>query len=348
MRKLARVVKIDEIHGIPDADAIEVATVGGWKVVVKKNEYKAEDLAVYFEIDSWIPHELAPFLTKAGQYPKVYNGVEGQRLKTIRLRGQLSQGLLLSWNVLVEITGNPIQCARDFNIEDADVTEVLGIQKWEREIPSQLAGVSRGNFPSFIRKTDQERIQNLKKEYAKWQEEGLVWEMTEKLDGSSMTIYVNQEECGVCSRNLNLKESEENSFWRVAIRENLIDKIKSTGKNIALQGELVGPGVQGNKYNLSELQFYLFDVYDIDTQEYYTPEQRWMLVLQLGLKHAPILSHELNFKENEWTLDYVLRNAEFKSYLNQQTEAEGVVFKSIDGKNSFKAISNKFLLKNDE
>jgi RNA ligase (TIGR02306 family) len=342
MRKLARVVKIDEIHGIPDADAIEVATVGGWKVVVKKNEYKAGDLAVYFEIDSWIPHELAPFLTKAGQYPKVYNGVEGQRLKTIRLRGQLSQGLLMP------IPQSVYDGAGSQVAEDLDLSENLMIQKWEREIPAQLAGVSRGSFPSFIRKTDQERIQNLKKEYTKWQEEGVVWEMTEKLDGSSMTVYVNGEESGVCSRNLNLKESEENSFWRVAIRENLIDKIKSTGKNIALQGELVGPGVQGNKYNLSELQFYLFDVYDIDTQEYYTPEQRWMLVLQLGLKHAPILSHELNFKENEWTLDYVLRNAEFKSYLNQQTEAEGVVFKSIDGKNSFKAISNKFLLKNDE
>lgn len=346
MRKLARVVKIDEIHGIPDADAIEVATVGGWKVVVKKNEYKAGDLAVYFEIDSWIPHELAPFLTKAGQYPKVYNGVEGQRLKTIRLRGQLSQGLLMPIPQSV-YDGMKSQVVNDV-IEDLDLTDILMIQKWEREIPAQLAGVSRGNFPSFIRKTDQERIQNLKKEYAKWQEDGVVWEMTEKLDGSSMTIYVNGDECGVCSRNLNLKESEENSFWRVAIRENLIDKIKSTGKNITLQGELVGPGVQGNKYNLSELQFYLFDVYNIDTQEYYTPEQRWMLVLQLGLKHTPILSHEINFKENEWTLDYVLRNAEFKSYLNQQTEAEGVVFKSIDGKNSFKAISNKFLLKNDE
>ena len=346
MRKLARVVKIDEIHGIPDADAIEVATVGGWKVVVKKNEYKAGDLAVYFEIDSWIPHELAPFLTKAGQYPKVYNGVEGQRLKTIRLRGQLSQGLLMPIPQSV-YDGMKSQVENNV-IEDLDLTDILMIQKWEREIPSQLAGVSRGNFPSFIRKTDQERIQNLKKEYAKWQEEGVVWEMTEKLDGSSMTIYVNEEESGVCSRNLNLKESEENSFWRVAIRENLIDKIKSTDKNIALQGELVGPGVQGNKYNLSELQFYLFDVYDIDNQVYYTPEQRWMLVLQLGLKHAPILSHELNFKENEWTIESVLKNVEFKSTLNQQTEAEGVVFKSVDGKNSFKAISNKFLLKNDE
>jgi RNA ligase (TIGR02306 family) len=345
MRKLARIIRIDEVNPIPDADAIEVATVGGWKVVVKKNEYKAGELAVYFEIDSWIPHHLAPFLTKSGQYPKVYNGVEGQRLRTIKLRGQLSQGLLMPIGILMDVLslGDFVRLT-----EDEDVSEELNIQKWEAPVSAQLAGVSKGSFPSFIRKTDQERIQNLKREYAEWQEEGLVWEMTEKLDGSSMTVFVNEEESGVCSRNLNLKESEENAFWKVAIRENLIDKIKSTGKNIALQGELVGPGIQGNKYNLSDIDFYLFDIYDIDKQEYYTPEQRWMLVLQLGLKHAPILSHELNFKENEWTIENVLINAEIKSLLNKQTEAEGVVFKSLDGKHSFKAISNKFLLKNDE
>lgn len=342
MRKLARIVKIDEIHGIPDADAIEVATVGGWKVVVKKNEYKAGDLAVYFEIDSWIPNELAPFLTKSGQYPKVYKGIEGQRLKTIRLRGQISQGLLLPIPQSVyDGAGSQVK-------EDLDLTDHLGIQKWEQEVPAQLAGVSRGSFPSFIRKTDQERIQNLKREYAQWQEQGIEWEMTEKLDGSSMTIYVNGEESGVCSRNLNLKETEENSFWKIALREKLIDKIKSTGLNIALQGELVGPGVQGNKYNLTELDFYLFDVFDIDKQEYYTPAERFKLAVDFNINHTPIISHRINFKENDWTIDYVLTNAEFKSYLNQQTEAEGVVFKSVDGKNSFKAISNKFLLKNDE
>ena len=342
MRKLARVVKIDEIHEIPGADAIEVATVGGWKVVAKKNDYKAGDLAVYFEIDSWIPYELAPFLTKPGQFPKVYNGVEGQRLKTIRLRGQLSQGLLMP------IPQSVYDGAGSQVVEDLDLTDNLMIQKWEREMPAQLAGVSRGNFPSFIRKTDQERIQNLKREYAQWQEQGVEWEMTEKLDGSSMTVYVNGEESGVCSRNLNLKETEENSFWKVALREKLIDKIKSTGKNLALQGELVGPGVQGNKYNLSELDFHLFDIYDIDKQEYYTPKERLELAVNLNITHTPIISLAINFKENDWTIDYVLTNAEFKSYLNNQTEAEGVVFKSVDGKNSFKAISNKFLLKNDE
>jgi RNA ligase (TIGR02306 family) len=94
MRKLATIRRIADIQPIEGADAIEVATVDGWKVVIKKNEFKVGDLAVYLEIDSWIPHELAPFLSK-GQEPREYNGVKGERLRTIKLRGTTSQGLLL-------------------------------------------------------------------------------------------------------------------------------------------------------------------------------------------------------------------------------------------------------------
>ncbi len=99
-RVMARVVRIDAINPIEGADQIEVAQIGGWKVVVKKGEYTADSLAVYCEIDSFIPHSIAPFLTKPGQFPKVYNEVEGQRLRTIKLRGQISQGLLLPLTIL--------------------------------------------------------------------------------------------------------------------------------------------------------------------------------------------------------------------------------------------------------
>ena len=99
-RVMARVVRIDAINAIEGADQIEVAQIGGWKVVVKKGEFQANSLAVYAEVDSWIPHSIAPFLTKPGQSPKVYNEVEGQRLRTIKLRGQISQGLLLPLTIL--------------------------------------------------------------------------------------------------------------------------------------------------------------------------------------------------------------------------------------------------------
>ena len=115
-RKLATVRCIDSIDPIPGADAIEVATVGGWKTVVaKKDGFKAGDLAIYCEVDSWIPTELAPFLSK-GNEPREYNGVKGERLRTIKLRGTLSQGLILP------MTGqNPLLREGD------DLTEFLGI-----------------------------------------------------------------------------------------------------------------------------------------------------------------------------------------------------------------------------
>ena len=94
MRKLATIRKIDEIRPIPDADAIECAVVGGWTVVVKRGEFQVNDWAIYCEIDSWIPHTVAPFLSK-GQEPREFEGVKGERLRTVKLRGTTSQGLLL-------------------------------------------------------------------------------------------------------------------------------------------------------------------------------------------------------------------------------------------------------------
>ena len=102
MRKLATIRRIDAIRPIPDADAIECAVIGGWSVVIKKGEYRAGDLAVYCEIDSWIPHELAPFLSK-GQEPREFEGIRGERLRTVKLRGTTSQGLLLPLSVLEKV-----------------------------------------------------------------------------------------------------------------------------------------------------------------------------------------------------------------------------------------------------
>jgi hypothetical protein len=149
MRKLASIRKINLVEPIEGADAIEVATVDGWKVVVKKNEFKVGDLVVYFEIDSWVPTGLAPFLSK-GKEPREYNGIKGERLRTIKLRGQISQGLILPYAICGKI------CE-----EGEDVSELLYIQKYEAPIPAQLAGQVKSTFPSFIPKTDQERVQNI-------------------------------------------------------------------------------------------------------------------------------------------------------------------------------------------
>lgn len=351
MRKLATIRRIDAINPIPNADAIEVATVGGWNVVVKKGEFTVGQDAVYLEIDSWVPTEIAPFLSK-GKEPRVYQGIKGERLKTVRLRGQVSQGLLLP---ISAFNGKRISID-EYNYEfqdvdwddDEDVTQYLGIVKWEPNIPAQLAGIMRGNFPSFIQKTDQERIQNIKRQFEDAAADGEEFEVSEKLDGSSMTSYFNVGDFGVCSRNIDLKESEDNAFWKMANSLNLKEKLETYGKNIALQGELIGNGIQGNQYNLSGHEFRIFDVYDIDAGRKMLPDERQAVLAELGLQfvnEVPQLLPRYRFKPDT-TIQDVLAMAEGKSMLNG-SEREGLVFKSLTREFSFKAISNKWLLDNE-
>lgn len=364
-RALAYVVRIDDIQPIEGADRIEVAKVGGWNVVVQKGLYNINDLAIYFEIDSWIPHSIAPFLTQDGHFPKVYNEVEGQRLKTKRLRGCTSQGLLMplqqsSYNDMALIDWFTVSHEGNDGCpavrEGDDVTELLGIQKWEKPLPAELRGIARGNFPSFIPKTDQERVQNLTKMLPSYV--GKCFEVSEKLHGSSMTVYIvpNDNEnnglvYGVCSRNIDLKETDTNTYWKVAHEQNLFKILEkmheySGGNSYALQGELIGEGINGNMYNIKGHQFRLFDIYDITHQKYLTPIERmvlWNQVCREGDEyHVPVLNHVFDFEEFH-TVEQLLRMVEHKSTLNQKVWCEGWVLKSHDGEVSFKVVSNKFL-----
>lgn len=343
-RVMAWIAKIDDVYKHPNADSLDICVIGGWKVVTKLGEFSKGNLAVYFSIDSWIPHALAPFLSR-GNEPREFEGIKGERLRTIRLRGQISQGLLLPLSIFSDY---PLS----LNLgEGSDCTELLGILKYEKPLPAQLAGVAKGNFPGFIRKTDQERIQNLTKDLSVWSQNLELFEVSEKLDGSSMTVFFNsaldeQDRFGVCSRNLQLKYSEGNSFWEQAIRYDIETKLRSAGLNIAIQGELVGEGIQGNKYKLTGRDFFVFDVFDISTGSYYSSEKRRDLCAHLGLKEVPILAV---ISLANYNVDSILRLAEGKSELNDKTEREGLVFKSIANPDiSFKAISNKFLIKNGD
>lgn len=348
MRKMASIRSIDNIEPITGADSIEVATVGGWKVVVKKGEFKTNDLVVYLEIDSWVPTSLAPFLSK-GKEPKVFNGVEGERLQTVKLRGQISQGLLLpiDCTTISDGEGNVISVS-----EGDDVTEFLGIKKWERPLPTQLRGQAKGNFPSFIRKTDQERCQNLQKNiFVDWKD--LEWEISLKLDGSSLTGYYNNGETGICSRNLELMDNDENSgnsFIQTFNSSGLKDAIKSIGRNVAVQGEMMGEKIQGNRENLTGTILFIFDVFDIDNQQYMTPQDR-LEFINLLFKNgytgdiAPILNSKTTLHNiGISNITDLLSFADGESINNPVRE--GVVFKCVtNGDISFKAISNKFLLK---
>ena len=343
-RAMATIRVVDDILPIEGADAIEVAVVGGWKVVVKKGEFVKNSMAIYFEIDSFIPSTVAPFLTKPGHFPKEFNGIQGERLKTIKLRGQISQGLLLPVNrssedfpyiIVDELIFVPV------TIGD-DVSEVLQIQKWEKPEEFRAAN-AKGNFPHFLRKTDQERVQNLSREFESTFQEAK-WEITEKLDGSSMTVYVNEDTAGVCSRNLELK-NEGGAFWDTANRLNIIENMRKAfpNSNYAVQGELCGPGIQGNKYKFDNFRFFVYDVFDIDAQKYVSPHIACLMASHCGLEYVPVIKTWANVCA---TMQEQIEFADGVSML-ADTPREGLVYKNEDGQESFKVISNKWLLKNE-
>ena len=338
MRKLATIRRIQQVNPIPNADNIEVARVDGWWVVVLKNQFQVGDLSIYFELDSWIPSTIAPHIHKDF---KEYNGVPGSRLKTIRLRGQISQGLLLpiSEDLRIDLSFNDIE-----PIEGLDLTDHLGIQKWEAPVSPTLRGNAMGNFPSFIPKTDQERIQNLRSHLDRWNNEQVKFEVTEKLDGTSFTAFIRDDDFGVCSRNLRLREDDNNLYWKTARKLDLEEKIRGLHRNISIQGEIIGEGVQKNRYQIKGHSLFVFGVYDIDAGIYLTPYDRHDIIRRIGLQSVPVV-------HSEWVMQHeisdILAMSEGMSGLNK-VEREGFVFNRLDYHESFKSISNKFLLKYED
>jgi len=333
-RKLASVVRIVDIQPIVGADAIEVVSVKGWRVVVKKNEFKVNDLAVYYEIDSFLPVRPQFEFLRRSSFKRM-GVVEGFRLKTIKLRGQISQGLL-----------TPIPEGIVEAQEGDDLTQTLDIVKYEPPIPAQLAGQIKGTFPGFIPKTDETRVQNFEGDTGFLPLGERVY-ITEKLDGTSFTCYFNNGVFGVCGRNWELSDTDDNSLWRMAKMLELQAKLTAHGKNIALQGELIGAGINGNLYKLSDHKLYFFTGYDIDTgRRLYFDELKWLL-FRLEVPMVPVLEQNKYVLPTKNLVDTMLQYADGKSVLNADVDREGVVVRGIDREFSFKAISNAYLLQRE-
>ncbi len=351
-RKMATIRKIDEIRPIEGADAIEAYRVGGWWVVDKKNAHKVNDLVVYVEIDAFIPHAIAPFLSK-GKEPREYNGVKGERLRTVKLRGQVSQGLLLPINetILTEWeVAHLVWSSEEGNfapkfVGGEDLTEILGIQKWEAPIPASLSGMVRGGFPSWGKKTDAERCQNLTAEISEAVKNDIKFEVTIKLDGTSMSAGVGPDgEFHVCSRNLSLKLDQiGNTYVDVAKKYDLENKMKSLARPLLISGEIIGEGIQKNQEKIKGQDFFVFNIWDPIRAEYLSVEERMSIVKTLGLKHVPVVRNGVSLRDlGLSTVEEILKFAEGPS-MNSPSR-EGLVFKSIDGSFWFKAISNKWLI----
>lgn len=348
MRKLVSVRKIDKVVPIKKADRIECVYVGGWPVVVRKDQFSENDLVIFFEIDSWVPYNDSPFISKGSseEYSyifkdsklKEFNGIVGERVRTIKLRGQISQGFVLP----VHVVDFPV------NIGD-DLTDYFGVIKWERPLPDSFS--IKGNFPPFIPKTYAERIQNFHNDLEVLIDKRL--EITEKLHGTSCTFYLDMDgEFHVLSRNCTVDPESNNLYVRMAdqlkIKENMV---KNNFHGLVIQGEIIGLGIQKNYYGIEGNRFFVFSIFDTKDNSYLNPHlyeygyQRIIKLLNLELvPHFKLQSfNEEFFKEN------ILTFSEGKSIINHKVEREGIVMRPLDKYGVIvKAISNKYLLRAGE
>jgi RNA ligase (TIGR02306 family) len=326
MRKLASIQKITGINPIPNADNIEVASVLGWKVVVLKNQFKVGDSCVYCEIDSFLPEMPEYEFLRASSFKMMDTGRRGFRLRTIKLRGQISQGLIL-----------PLPDAfRSLDI-GTDVADLLGIILYERFVEESTD--IKGDFPGFLKKTDEERVQNLINDYPELRKH--TWIITEKVDGKSITVYLKDGEFGVCIRNLEIKKTNT-GVWRLIEELKIEEKLRKIGQNLALQGEFFGHGVQGNPYKLNCHKFSLFRKFDINTYSFGKYDEFVDFCNKEDFITVPILQTKFTLPEN---IEDLILMADGESVFGGKREGIVLVADDTDNRLSFKIVSNKKLLK---
>ena len=233
MRKLASIQRIYKIEQIEGADRIELASVLGWQCVVNKGQFHPMDLAVYFEIDSFLPIRPEFEFMRASSYRKTDIMGEGFRLKTMRFRGQVSQGLLLPIDQFPEIPSG-----MDLGM---DVTDILGVRKWEIEEKVTTGGTVIGTLPIDVPHTDETRVQaepDLIGDFA-----GLEYYITTKMDGSSHSVSLDEDGFHVTGHNYEYKDDGKSAFYELVKRDNIEEKLRKyyedNGlKTITVQGEL--------------------------------------------------------------------------------------------------------------
>ncbi|MGN0483879.1 MAG: RNA ligase family protein [Lachnospiraceae bacterium] len=361
-RTLAHIEKIEWIEPIPRKDRIALAGVLGWTVIVNKDEYNVGDNCVFCEIDSVFPEKPEYEFLRKRKF----------RIKTMKMGGVLSQGICFPLSVLPK---------GSYKIGD-DVTELMGITQFEgtmdqEEQPSKEREAQpkkkypkflmkqqwfrnwvtpkkqTQGFPSFIAKTDEQRVQNVP--YVLKMD--CKWVATEKVDGQSGSFtlqrvkgrhFWNKDtfDFAVCSRNLRLPKKNDSSYWSVAqtyhIKE-VLQNLIGEQEWVAIQGECVAPNVQKNKYKVTEPDLYVFNL--IYPEGRVGSIKAKKIVEEQGLKFVPIIETDVELKGK--SVADVLAYADGKSQL-YDTLREGIVFRNVDGTQSFKAVSPEFLIKHNE
>lgn len=360
MRRLAYPVTVSSSAPIPETDRLDITKMEGnaWQVVTERGSFKPGDRAIYFEIDSALPIDdsrydflkercLRSWCDKHGRKLK-----QAIRIRTIKLRGVLSQGLLMPINLFEE--------AR-WRKDGEDCTEILRVQHYD-DIAEEMAAIldtrtapgtckRHGNFPAFVPKSDEERIQNLADYPMRYRD--TLFEVTVKDDGCSATYIYSPSNSPehpflVCSRNFIIEEDMESIYWRMERKYDIEGKLKHIfdlyGEELAMQGEITGPGVNGNHDMLTEHRFRVFRMFDIGRQETVGTEECVLYCKMIDIPHVPVLHEKFPLFRECPTIEDVLKYAEGKT--ENGNEREGLVFKEVGTAKPvhFKAVSNRYLL----
>jgi RNA ligase (TIGR02306 family) len=354
-RKLASVQRVQALDPIPNADAIELARINGWQCVVKKGTFALHNLGVFLEIDAIPPdHPDFSFLWQPKSPLPLDTGVctpraprpEKFRIRTMKLRGALSQGLLLP---LTDKGVTGLLPVNHFLSEGDDLTEMLGVTKWEP--PATQGAEARGSFPSFIPKTDEARVQSAPGVLLDIK--GLPYAITLKYDGTSATYCIDPRdgEFHACSRNLSVRDSD-NVYWRIARQYDLEGVLRRSLGYYAIQGEICGPGIQKNPLGLKDIDFFVFSIYYLPQHRFLGRHEAENYCQFNDLRMVETIERGGSFNK---TQEELLQLAEGK-YPGTKNEREGIVIRplaethseALQGRLSFKAISNRFLLKGGE
>lgn len=369
MRELAYIQTIKALSPIPDADSIEKAEVLGWELVVKKGQFNVGDKIIYCEVDSILPEKPCFEFLRSKKF----------RIKTIKLRGQVSQGIAFPLSIINEL--HPNSYISGLNI-GTDVTALLGIVKYDPEAEldveveqvkkSWLANkysyykwkllglkpIKRGQFPYDVPKTDETRVQKMGPELEKRVDERVY--ITEKVEGTSATfiyrktgnwlakLFGQDGVFQVCSRNRIVYNSQKggnvsHDLMTVAAKYNIREQLKKLNRNIAVQGEVIGPKIQGNIYKVPELEFKAFLVYDIDQKKYLNYYEMIFVLSQLKLIMVPTLNESVIRND----IKYYVELSKGKSKINSNILREGIVIRSLNDNFSFKSINPEYLLKQE-
>ena len=346
MRKLASIQRIWKIEPIEGADRIELAYVLGWQCVVNKDQFKPMDLAVYFEIDSFLPIRPEFEFMRSSSYRKTDIMGEGFRLRTMKFRGQISQGLLLPIEQFHEI---PI------NVElGQDVTDILGVKKWEIEEKATTGGTVIGTLPVDVPHTDETRVQaepDLIGDFA-----GLEYYISTKMDGSSHSVSLDEDGFHVTGHNYEYKDDGKSAFYNLVKREDIEDRMRRFYKEnglrvLTIQGELCAPGIQQNRLRLTRPEWYVFTIREDGKRVGLKRMQE--ICEAMGLQLVPVEEIGTDLPSKYPTVEALLERADGEYPKGGKKEGivirptEPVYCERISALLSMKVVSNKYLLKNE-